>query len=351
MWSLQNLKSDLKYGLIRAGLEVAASPLAQHILPNAGGRGVIFTLHHVRPNNLMSESPNDILSITPEFLEDAISAAVESGLTPVHLHDLPRLFSDPTDKRRFVAFTLDDGYRNNAQYAAPVFQKYHVPYTIFINPGFVERTRTIWWETAASLTQKVSAFEFDFGNGTERVRCSTKSEKFSAFDRLAVFVRTIDEDIALEKIDEVARFNGIDPVAIVHDLVMSEAELKSLAYDPLVHFGAHTVSHVNLRRVSAQRLEREITESISRVGNYTGQPPRSFSYPYGWSTAVGDREAIAVADAGMPVAVTTQPGVLTSASFTRPTQLPRISLNGYYQKKRYVKALISGIPFKMMGAV
>jgi hypothetical protein len=33
---------------------------------------------------------------------------------------------------------------------------------------------------------------------------------------------------------------------------------------------------------------------------------------------------------------------------TRPTAVNRVSLNGLYQKKRYVKALISGLPFKFV---
>ena len=37
---------------------------------------------------------------------------------------------------------------------------------------------------------------------------------------------------------------------------------------------------------------------------------QSFSYPYGWTKAVGEREAKAVFDAGFSVAVTTQAGVL-----------------------------------------
>jgi len=351
MWSLRSIKNDLKYSFIRVGLEVAANSFVRGLFPGAGGRGVIFTLHHVRPARQGRFCPNEILSITPEFLEDAISVCLESGLTPVHLHDLPALFADPSDERRFVSFTLDDGYRNNAEFAAPVFRKFHIPYTIFVNPGFVERTRTIWWETAAALTRELSAFEFDFGSGTETVRCGKKTEKFSAFDRLAGFVRSADEDEAVRRIDGAAQAHGISPMAIVDELVMTETELQSLSADPLAHFGAHTVNHVNLRRMSAERLQQEIEDSVSIIERYVGKRPRSFSYPYGWSTAVGKREITAVKNAGIPVAVTTQPGMLTASRVIgKSGELPRVSLNGLYQKKKYVDALLSGMPFKLIGA-
>lgn len=342
---LQALKAPLKYGLIRVGLEITANPLVRRMFPQAAGRGVIFTLHHVRPACEDGFQPNALLSVTPEFLEEAIWAAIESGLTPVHLHDLPALLADPSERRNFVAFTLDDGYRDNAEFAAPVFRKFGIPYTIFVSPGFVERKRSMWWETAAALAGKTSAFAFDFGNGPETIRCADTAGKLAAFDRLAAFVRTIDEDEAVRRIDEAARRHHIGPMAIVDELVMDATQLRNLAADPLAHFGAHTVNHVNLRRVGPERLQREIADSMALIETYTGQRPRSFSYPYGWSTAVGDRAAAAVASAGIPVAVTTQPGVLTMQRLAKPTELPRVSLNGYYQQKRYVKALISGIPF------
>lgn len=348
MWSLQAVKNNVKYCAIRAGLELTSNSWLHRCFPNAGGRGLIFTLHHVRPAQTIGFAPNDILSITPEFLESVIRSALAHGLTPVHLHDLPMLLSERMDKRRFVAFTLDDGYKNNSEYAAHVFRKFNTPYTIFISPSFINRTRTIWWETAARLTQKSESFPFDFGSGIEIVRSRTHAEKLTAFYRLAEFVRSIDEDLAVQKVDDAARSAQINPLAIVNELVMTDTDIKSLARDPLAHFGAHTINHVNLRRVSPERLKSEIEDSICQVQQLTGQRPQSFSYPYGWKTAVSKREASAVAKAGILIAVTTQPGVLTSESLMHTTELPRVSLNGRYQKGRYVNALLSGLPFKLM---
>ena len=346
---LPPVKRFVKYGAIRAGLEVSSLPPVRSAFPSLAGRGVIFTLHHVRPGQAVSAfAPNVQLSVTPQFLEEAIKAALESGLVPVHLHDLPALLADTSEVRSFCAFTLDDGYRNNAEHAAPIFRKYAVPYTIFITPGFIERSRSVWWETAAALTKKVTSFEFDFGAGPEQVECATPSQKVEAFARLENFVQESPEDEAVERIDRVARQHGIDPIAIVDDLVMDAAALRTLSDDPLVHFGAHTMTHVNMRKIDATRLVHEIEESTRRVEAYVGQRPQSFSYPYGWVRAVGEREAKAVSEAGFSVAVTTQAGVLGPHSLEKPAQLPRVSLNGRFQKKRFVKALISGLPFRFI---
>ncbi|MDH7788387.1 peptidoglycan/xylan/chitin deacetylase (PgdA/CDA1 family) [Ochrobactrum sp. 19YEA23] len=348
MRSFQGVCSSLRYGMIRAGLELAAVPFVRKLFSGAAGRGVIFTLHHVRPAHVERFSPNAHLSVTPEFLEEAINVAINEGLTPVHLHDLPTLLGDKADRRSFVAFSLDDGYRNNAEFAAPIFRKFSVPYTIFVNPGFVERKRSAWWETAEAFVRKASSFEFDFGNGSEHVRCGTLHEKLAAFDRFTTFVKAIDEDEAVGRIDAVAQLHGVSPIGIIEELVMNEAELRQLAQDPLVHFGAHTMNHLNLRRVAEDRLHQEIEQSAAAIERYVGQKPRSFSYPYGWPTAVGKRETSAIAEAGFAVGVTTQPGVLNCNSLQSLMRLPRVSLNGYYQKPRYVKALISGVPFKFL---
>jgi peptidoglycan/xylan/chitin deacetylase (PgdA/CDA1 family) len=341
-------RRSIKRSLIQAGLEAVALSDAGRLFPSAAGRGVIFTLHHVRPVRDNEFEPNAHLSITPEFLEEAIVAARKCRLNPVHLEDLPHLLANLSDTRKFVCFTLDDGYRDNEKFAAPVFRKHRVPYTIFITPGFVERTRTMWWETAEEVTRATASFQFDFGRGIETVRSSSRIEKFVSFERIASFVQSVDEDEAVASIDVAAKIVGVDPELIVDREIMTAGELQNFVADPLVRLGAHTITHPNLARVTEERLKQELEQSAARVADYSGYVPKASAYPYGNKHAVGPREAKAATEAGFTIAVTTQPGVLSSASLERPTELARVSLNGHYQKSRYVKALASGLPFRLM---
>ena len=339
----------MRYGAIRAGLNAIAFSGLHKLFPSAGGRGVVFTLHHVGPNQTDKFQPNSILSVTPEFLTETIQTVLDAGLVPVHLHDLPALLADRSDKRKFVVFTFDDGYRNNAEIAAPIFRKFGVPFTVFPTMGFVARTHTIWWETAEALLKKTPQIEFNFGSRMETLRTETVTQKYAAFDRLAAFVRTFNEDGAVRQINELAVTQcGIDPLAIVDELVMDHAQLQALASDPLVQIGGHTIAHVNLRRVNEERLVHEIDSSISAIDRCVGYRPKSFSYPYGWCSAVSEREIEMTAKAGFQVAVTTQPAVLRSSDALRPTAIKRISLNGNFQKQRYVQALISGLAFMFL---
>ncbi|EKF40993.1 polysaccharide deacetylase [Nitratireductor indicus C115] len=348
MLPLQAFKRFARYGLIRAGLEGSA------LLQRAGfgmkpqARGVIFTLHHVDPKPVDPEAPNSWLSITPQFLEEAIQATLESGLTPIALEDLTARLADRSDTRRYACFTLDDGYRDNAEHAAPVFGRYGVPYTIFITAGFVERRCSIWWKTAAEIVDNADAFSFDFGHGEQKLNTTTHLRKIAAFDRLAAFVTEArDEEAAIARIDALAKTCGVDPLAITAKQVMNADELGVLARDPLAHFGAHTLSHRNLRKLGDGALRDELVQSAEAVERYVGRYPRTLAYPYGYRAAVGEREIAMAAAAGFDLAVTTMPGLIGSDALSKPTALARVSLNGLYQRKRYVNALLSELPFRL----
>lgn len=340
-------RRSLKRLMVHAGLEAINLSGARAFLPSAAGRGVIFALHHVRPARNHKFEPNRHLSITPDFLEEAIVVARQCGLQPVHLEDLPKALADSPSTRKFVCFTLDDGYRDNKACAAPIFRKHDMPYTVFVVPGFVERTRTMWWETAEEFIRAATRFEFDFGSGAETVVARSRLEKLVAFKRMVNFFQEADEDDAVSRLDSAANEFGIDPLAIVEREAMNLSELHELLADPLARLGVHTMTHPNLARVDAGRLREELQQSAIRIAAYAGNRPKTLAYPYGGRSAVTARETRAATEIGFSLALTTSHGVLRSKSMEAPTGLPRISLNGNYQKARFVKALASGVAFDL----
>ena len=343
------MRQRLKRAVITGGLEFAHLAGRAGLMASARGRGAIFTLHHVRPKTARAFGPNAHLEITPEFLDAAIVQLAAEGYQFVALHDLPARMVIARSDERFAAFTLDDGYRNNALHAQPVFTEHRVPFTVFIAGGFACKTHSIWWETLVELLEARQHLEFDFGSGPVVLPLATSFQKQSAFTRIARFVQQDeDEAKAIAALDEVARANGIDPMLITERLVMREPELKSLVLNPLATLGAHTISHRALARLSDEEARREMAESIDRVEAIAGRRPDTFAYPYGDAASVSSREHRIAADLGLRVAVTTDPGTLDAGCLSNPMALPRISLNGLYQKRKYLTALASGIPFRLM---
>jgi len=337
----------VKRAIITTGLEVAAVLDSLGLSGGTRGKGAIFTLHHVRKPFQRPFHPNDILELTPEFLDEALATLKGRGYDFIRLEEVPeRLKSHST--RPFACFTLDDGNRNNKTDAAPVFTRHAAPFTIFITKGFIEGTHSLWWETLEALLNKAPAIDFDFGLGPEPVPTATPAQKLAAFRRITDFVSTADETFAVEQLDTEAHRHGIDPLAITRDLTMRAEELRELAANPLVSYGAHTVSHRGLARLPESEARREICGSIDALPAMTGKQANGFAYTYGDARSVSPREQKILRELEMPIGVTTRPGVLTSDMLKDMTALPRISLNGLYQKSRYVRALACGIPFKVM---
>jgi peptidoglycan/xylan/chitin deacetylase (PgdA/CDA1 family) len=344
-----SLRSRLKRVAISGGLETASVLNALGLMRGAGGLGAIFTLHHVRPHEHKPFEPNRHLEITPEFLDLAIRRLKDKGHAFVSLDALPKRIAEAAGGQRFAAFTLDDGNRNNMEHALPVFAHHEVPFTIFVSQGLSERTHSMWWETLAELLGRLDRLTFDFGRGGESFDLTQTGIRQAVFDRFAHYVHGSDEAQAVAAIDELARDNGLDPIDIVRSLIMDRQELEAIARHPLVSLGAHTVSHRAVGRLTEAEAAAEMALSANYVAIITGTPPMAIAYPYGTDVAASPREARLARELGFAVGLSTRPGTIHAGMAASMTLLPRLSLNGFYQKPRYASALASGIPMRLMG--
>ncbi|MEW7008853.1 polysaccharide deacetylase family protein [Lentilitoribacter sp. EG35] len=344
------LRRSMKKAMIQAGLETISGINSLGMMSELSGIGAIFTMHRVEPTPDPLFNPSAHLSVTPDFLEKTILALKAKNYRAHSLNNLKTYLKDPNPRQPAMFFTLDDGYKNNLEYALPVFKKHNVPFTVFACSGFVERSHTMWWETTAELLMKVDELNYDIGKGERRFEVKSAAQKYAAFEQISQDMTMLEHSAAVERLDQLASEHGINAQNITNALILTDEELRNLSKEPLADIGAHTISHANLALVNDQKLGFEMAFSKDHIETITGMPAPHFAFPYGKLENAGKREFEKARNSGFDLSVTTEPNVLDQTACQNLFALKRISLNGYYQRSRYVKALASGIPFKLMKA-
>jgi peptidoglycan/xylan/chitin deacetylase (PgdA/CDA1 family) len=335
---------QLRNHVIRAGLGALYFTGAHFLLrPIFAGVGAIFMLHHVRPRRDAEFQPNRHLEVTPEFLRAMLSHLKSRDIDIVTMDEVHQRLVERNFSRRFACFTLDDGYRDNRDFALPVMREFDAPLTVYVASDFAEGCGRLWWIALELAIAKASSIEVKLADVATHLDTSTPAAKQAAFDRLHDWLRGLpgEHDIQRE-ISALSARHGVDETAICRELCMSWDELKSFADDPLVTIGAHTITHCNLARQTEETASEEMGTSRARIESALGRPVLHLAYPYGDRIAAGPREFALARSAGFKTAVTTRPGMIFPESAGHLTALQRVSLNGNYQDARILPVLTSG---------
>jgi peptidoglycan/xylan/chitin deacetylase (PgdA/CDA1 family) len=293
--------AGLRNTIIRSGLETLYFSGAHLMMrPFVGGVGMILMLHRVRQPRPVRFQPNGHLEVRPRFLERVIRKLRRSSLDIVSLDEMHRRLVEGDFKRRFVCLTFDDGYRDTLEVAYPILKKHEVPFALYVATSFPDRLGELWWLALEAVIAKNTRIGTEIAGKDVQIDCSTLGAKREVL------------------------------------------ELATLAADPLVTIGAHTVNHVILGKASERVVRHELEMSRSVIEAALNVRPFHLAYPVGDRAAAGPREFRIAAELGYKTAVTTRPGVLFDEHREHLTALPRIALNGDFQQMRYAKVLMSG---------
>ncbi len=340
---------DLRHRAIALAFRaMTAGGLDRLVSPSARGRGAILTLHHVRPFEPTGFEPNRILEITPEFLDQALSFIREAGIDIVDLDEAVRRLTQAGPTRFFVVLTFDDGYRDNRDVAQPILARHGAPWTMFVTTGFADHTAPLWWRDLERALRMLRSVSVSVDGRPLVLDTSTNALKSAAFTNIYWLLRGQPEEELRRAVAALAHEAGFDPLADVAASCVDWDELRGLAGDPLVTFGAHTLTHPMLAKHPEMMVRDEMVLSKARIENELGRAVKHLSYPVGNSTSAGPREFMLAKEAGFVSAVTTRPGHLAARHAEHLTALPRISLNGLHQNIPALRAMLSGLPFLMM---
>lgn len=335
---------QLRNNIIRAGLSALYATGAHHILrPMLAGIGTIFMLHHVRPAKTGEFQPNRHLEITPDFLRATLAHVRALGIDIVAPDEMHRRLSERDFSRRFACFTFDDGYRDNRDHALPAMQEFDAPMAVYVASDFAEGRGRLWWVALEMIVAKAATIEVEIDGVATRIETGTVSEKYAAFARLHNWLRELPTNRDMyDALGTLCARYDVDQGDLCRTLCLDWQELRPFAAEPLVTIGAHTISHCILAKQSAEIVSSEMRASRERLSGALQCEANHLAYPYGDKAAAGSREFAIAQSLGFKTAVTTRPGMIFPENAAHLTALPRLSLNGNYQDKRFLPVLTSG---------
>ena len=300
------------------------TPISRKKLLSEGAKGVVYMLHHISDKNPNGIPTNEDLKVSPGFLEKVILQYNRNGFVFYSLDELYTfILLGLKSDRPFVCFTIDDGYLDNYTNALPVFEKYNVPFAIFVATDFVDKKALLWWDCLEDLI--LSHQEVVISSG-EKFICWTFQDRWNTFRLLRDRILNLDQSCLEKELTSMFSSYEIDWYAPIRSKGMNWDQIRELSHHPLCTIGGHTRSHPALNKLSLDDAINEIEEGIIKIKEETHNDVHYFAYPYGTPHEIGRREFQIVKDLGINMAFMAHQGCVALNNMEL-TSMPRVYLN------------------------
>ena len=211
-----------------------------------------------------------------------------------------------------VAITFDDGYRDNFLHAFPVLKDLGMSATFFLATGYIETGEMPWYDQVCWAFKLTTQPQFSLCPiGCPAAYLGGRSERLQAMGKTLAWLRGAQDAERTRMIPRLLEALGVPEPLSLPNLMLSWTQVQQMSKEKFT-FGAHTVSHPALSRISGERLEAEILKSKDKIEDKLQLPVRHFAYPFGQPFDINAESKQAVQRAGFSTAVTTAWG------FNRP---------------------------------
>lgn len=273
----------------------------------------IFMLHRAR------DESRGVNGYNISYLRDVLAYLTSNGYELVSLAELfERLDGRGSQVRGAVAFTIDDGYVDQATVAAPVFSEFDCPVTTFVSTGFLDGQTWFWWDQIEYVFEhsKQQSVQVPLGEKTLDYTWENEEQRFHAQSKLTAECKRVTQTEKLAIIERLARACGVQipQVAPRKYAPMSWDQLRECEAMGM-SFGPHTVTHPVLSRTTSEVAEHEIRESWARLRTEAHNPVPIFCYPNGEWADFGEREIGILHRLGFLGAVVAEPGYANALAF------------------------------------
>lgn len=283
------------------------------------GRVLVICYHSVVPDDTPDPHRLGNVVTTSEFA--AHLEILTREFDPISAADLSAWYSGSAQlPRRPVLVTLDDGYRNNLTYAAPLLLHYGVPALMFVTTGYIATERRLWPYEVQERILSWSEPELPLPSGNKCELPRDSGERYL----VAQWVREECKNLPFE---QTCAYRAL--LTAAGSLSGGSTESGFLTWDDVrelvrlgFEIGSHTVEHPILSHVSPERLWDEVQLSKKTIEHELSMPCRYFAYPNGRARDITIESEKALRQAQYSFAFTTIPGFWSASE--NPFRLGRV---------------------------
>jgi peptidoglycan/xylan/chitin deacetylase (PgdA/CDA1 family) len=317
---------------------------AYRLVPNRfRGIGALLVFHRVVPVGEKKDfNPNREMSIEATYFEAVIRLLHDLEFEIVNLSEARRRLLGAGSARRFACLTFDDGFADNYQHAFPICRRLGVPMVVYLCTGLINRESVNWGPGLEAGLETTRHARFEFAGSRNEFQCVDARGKQRAFRAIGNLFRSAPPARQHALADTLSDALGVDIRAIGDANTLTWESISDMHASGLVEFGAHSVSHPNLKTLGEDAARTEIEDSRCEISHRLGTPVEHFAYPYGGRNAAGKREFALCKQIGFKTAVTTLHGLVQPQHRDHLHSLPRITVNGHRQKLAPLSVMLSG---------
>lgn len=210
-----------------------------------------------------------------------------------------------------IAFSVDDGYADQADLLVPAFLERNVPLTLFVITGLIDGTTWPWDAKINWLVRQTTVRTIDLRLGTGVLRYavdSSSAKRASGIELVeaASGIRSSRLQHMLVSLQEAAEVEIPERPPVEYAATTWE-RLRKLEKEGLT-VAPHTVTHRIVSRLSSHEVEWEVKESLARVREELASPLPVLAWPLGRFRHVSSRDMVIAERAGISVSFSANGG-------------------------------------------
>ena len=315
-------------GLIRLGRGLWAKSLT------------VVNYHRIdTPDRADFDSFKPNVSATPQDFENQMEYLAK-WFNVVSLKDIVDWLDGRKDLPPYAALiTFDDGYLDNYTAAFPILRKYNFPALIFLTTEHIGTDAPFYWDMAAYCFSHTANDHLTFPDGhVESWSNPNQLERIS--QNWIEVMKTLPQAEKQIYVENLPVLLGVSiPGGFFQKLMMNWDQAREMQKSG-IEFGAHTMHHPILTRISLEQVREEVAGSKSRIEEELGERVLGFAYPNGQVSDLNEEIEGIVAGSGIRAAFTLLSGPTSQVEVKRnPYAVRRIFISHQHSLPEYALLL------------